>query len=790
MSKSGGGVSSQSVGWLTFVMRVSMMVIVTPFMAYDPPYQSLWLVAVFTFALGTMLVWLISLAASEQDTNIVAQARARFGRLAGPTAGLVLGIFWIVEAATALRNMGEAFVGTALPLTPVIVLIVAMAVVSAAIARRGIGLVCAMSGVLGALVLTAGVLTMALPIGQFNPINLRPMLPQGLKPLVLPALSSTALWAPVSVVWMIRPRVADAVRSGRQSLTSHLLLAVCMSSLLLVMLLTTVPLVFGPLTGQFSFVTYSFVRNITVGRFVERIEVLALGAWLVTTGITVAALIWAASQALGETLGLNISGVLVYPVAGICVALSGAMFETSLEAQKFASANGLGATSLAVLLTFSLVMIAARWIRRLRGGGPSGRAGRATLACIVVPLALALSTSGCWDRREIEDLGFIVGCAVDTANAGDAPRDAEYIQVSVVMVKPWAMSTGGGAVGMEKVWVPVTATGRTMIEAVRNLNERSSRRPYWSHNRLLAFGQDMAVAGVDSVMDFFLRGEQRRLETMVGVVDGGRGWDLVSVDSAMERLQSVAAEGTSINTFAGEGTTVLTTVRKFLIALSDHGVDPLAARIVMVSPTGEPSVTGSVLREDINLTVEIQGSAAFRGAKLAGWLDGSQTRGVNWIRGDVAGAGIPVSSTDASDGDDYRKYITVRTRASNSQVEVMADSESSKVSAKVRIRVDGMIAEVRGEATLDNDKVIERIESGLAEVVKNEALSAVRRLQQLKSDAIGFGRMLMASDLAAWRRVESRWEDAYQSMEVDIDVEAHIERAGLSTSRHKLDERR
>lgn len=785
MMRPGGGVSPQSVGWLAFLMRVSFMVVVTPFMKDHPPHQSMWLVGVFAAILGTAMVWLICAASARQDANIVAQARTQLGSAAGHIVGLALAFYWIVAAAASLRSMGEAYTASTLTGTPVIVLIAALALVSAAIARRGIGLVCAMASVLGFMVLTVIVTAVLLSSGEFNTLNLRPALPEGLKPLVGPAMSSAALWAPVSVAWMIRPRAVNAGQPGIRSLTSQLLLAACASGILLVMVFVAVSAVFGPLTGELSFTVYRLVRIISIGKFIERLEVLALGMWLVTTGMTVATLIWASSQALGEALGLKLSGVLVYPIAGICVALSDAMFETSIEVHEFTSIEGMGATAVAALVAFSLVMLAAAGLRRWRGGGARGKAGRAALGCIGILLLCAL-TSGCWDRREIEDIGFVTACAIDTANAGGKPEDAGLVQVSVQIAKPWAMTTGGGTPGLEKVYAPVTATGRTVFEAVRNMNERSSRKPYWSHNRLLAFGEDMAVAGVDSVLDFFMRDGETRMETQIAVVEGGRGWDLASVEFAMERQPAAAAEGATIDTLMAVGTTIRTTIKAFLIALADHGVDPITARVAMLSPTGEPAVTGSVVREDIDITVEVHGSAAFRGARLAGWLTGAQTRGVNWIRGDVKSAIVPIVVGEGSSAEDFRNYVSIEIQGSSSHVEVAADKESGEVSAKVKIKVNGAVGESRTEEKVNHDDVIEMMQKELAEAVRNEAVDALRRLQELKSDVIGFGRRLMASDLAAWRRVESQWYDIYPVMEVDVEVKAYIDGTGLATGRYQL----
>ena len=71
----------------------------------------------------------------------------------------------------------------------------------------------------------------------------------------------------------------------------------------------------------------------------------------------------------------------------------------------------------------------------------------------------------------------------------------------------------------------------------------------------------------------------------------------------------------------------------------------------------------------------------------------------------------------------------------------------------------------------------------MAEEVRREALDAVEHAQRLEADIFGFGRLLMASDPKAWRRLEDRWRQVFREMEVDVQVKATIRRTGLASGR-------
>ena len=174
----------------------------------------------------------------------------------------------------------------------------------------------------------------------------------------------------------------------------------------------------------------------------------------------------------------------------------------------------------------------------------------------------------------------------------------------------------------------------------------------------------------------------------------------------------------------------------------------------------------------------------FRDDRLVGWLDRAQTRGYNWIRGKVDSTIISIPAPDADDPHDFRQYLSLEVLRAGSRVRVEADDESGKVRATVEVTVKAAIGEARPPLKLEQEEVVfSRIEQLMAEEVRREALDAVEHAQRLEADIFGFGRLLMASDPKAWRRLEDRWRQVFREMEVDVQVKATIRRTGLASGR-------
>ena len=781
MRGAGGAVSVRSIGLLIALIRLYPVVLSLPALTPEMPPQSGWLAGAIGVGLAVpFALALASVTMSDPAKNLVAQSREVLGAWAPPILGVVLCLHWTITAATGLRGVSLAYQAAALPTTPALVLIAPLAALSASIARRGIGLICAITDLVSVIMIILVVFIIVLPYESFALINLKPMLPKGLGVLTVPALTSVSFYSLINLLWMIMPRVAQA---RPKDVRRAIIAAVAVSGTIGVASVVVTVGIYGPRAADISLPLFSVTKMISIGEFLERLETLPTGFWLFIAGIGVATLYWAASQALGEALGVAQSNVFVYPLAAISVALSLTMFPRAMAMASFMSFEGWGAFTLAMVIVITVIMAAARWMKR-------GSRERAAMAMSAMLIASILA-SGCWDRREIETLGFIAACALDTADARNRPEDAGLVQVTVQITKPWAAQMGERGASLEKGFYVATATGPTAFEAIRNLNEQTPRRPYWPHNRWILIGEDLARAGVDSVLDFFMRDGETRMLANIATVEGSRGYDLMWAQFELELLPSKGGAGMLRGATQLIGTSVKTTLNDFLNALADEGIDPVLPRVVIVANSDEPAATGDLLREKIVTTAEISGAGAFHDGRLVGWLARDETRGLNWVRGDIVSSVISVPSPGQVNLSDFRQYVALEIMKASSKTSVRAvrgGDGADEVRAKVSIDVVAAIGDSRVRVDISrDDKLLAHMEKELGNVIRKEVLAAVGQAQRLGADIFGFGRMLMASDYRAWERIGKRWDDMFRDLVVEVDVKGTIDRSGLKINRYKVD---
>ncbi|KJB84520.1 hypothetical protein AZ66_30790, partial [Paenibacillus sp. E194] len=120
---------------------------------------------------------------------------------------------------------------------------------------------------------------------------------------------------------------------------------------------------------------------------------------------------------------------------------------------------------------------------------------RSVLISCLLLLLLGLLVSGCWNRREMNDLAIAVGMGIDKAENG------QY-EVFVQVVDPGEVSARKPSGNRAPVTL-YSAKGNTVFQAIRRMTTITPRKVYFSHLRIFVFGEEMAREGISKPLDFY-----------------------------------------------------------------------------------------------------------------------------------------------------------------------------------------------------------------------------------------------------------------------------------------------
>lgn len=374
-------------------------------------------------------------------------------------------------------------------------------------------------------------------------------------------------------------------------------------------------------------------------------------------------------------------------------------------------------------------------------------------------LLLLVLLTGCWNRREMETLGFALATGIDWDEQG------EMFEVTVQLAKPQALSKeapgGGGVAGQPAYWV-FTARGRTVFEAVRNITKVAPRKVWWGHNQVLVLSESVARRGVLPALDFTVRdGETRRLFWVL--ITPGKARAILSLEprsariGALGLLELIRARGAT-------STSATVKMHDFTIMLSA----PMAATTGVVKAAERGPGTGP------SADYDLEGAAVFAKDRLIGYLDDVETRGMLWVQGKVKSAIITVPCQG-----EPNELVGLEVVHASARIEPRL--ENGRPAVTVVIGEEANLGDKTCRARVETPEGFSRLETAQREKIKSEVDAALRRARDLGADVFGFGVRIQQEMPAVWRRVEKDWDRQFRTLPVDLRIEAKVRRQGLQS---------
>jgi len=386
-------------------------------------------------------------------------------------------------------------------------------------------------------------------------------------------------------------------------------------------------------------------------------------------------------------------------------------------------------------------------------------AGRRLLTAF---LLLSLLLTGCWNRRDPELMGFVIATGFDLD-----PETGLYriiVQVANPLIIGGQEQGSGGGEDKKPFWV-VEAGGHSPFEARQNLALKTSRELFWAHSSILLLGENLAREGIAPILNFVELERQLRLSARPVVVDG----DLRSLLEAEFPLEKTSGQGLrrQIETTMSERTFFAARdVRELIATMSRPGIE------VMISRVEERASEGGGGDPGASHPAKLSGSAVFVGDRMVGWIGPREAAGWNWIWGEARRASLVVMSP--IDGrplvvEIFRSRSTMRPRV-----------EGDEVTIDIEIEALGRIQDQPTPEELVNDREnLLSLERRAATVIRNDIEMAVRRAQELESDFLGFGNLIFRKLPREWERLESRWQEIFPRIKLNLAVKVRIRRSGL-----------
>ncbi|USK32140.1 Ger(x)C family spore germination protein [Bacillus sp. F19] len=382
---------------------------------------------------------------------------------------------------------------------------------------------------------------------------------------------------------------------------------------------------------------------------------------------------------------------------------------------------------------------------------------------LIILIIVLLFTTGCWNRREMNELAITLAIGLDKT------MDGQYL-VTAQVVNPEEVAAKGGS-GSSTV-VIYQATGETIFEAFRKTTRESPRRIYPSHLRILVIGESLAKEGIGKSLDFLFRNWQLRSDFYIAVAKGMNAEGILKVPTVLEKIPAN-------NLFNS-----LKVSEKAWSETSSVTLDDLIAD--MVSDGKQPVLTGIEARikgnEEVALSktnVELIDSpgrllfdrlAVFDKDKLIGWLDDKQSRTYNAVTNKVKSTVVNISCP--KEGKAVLQLL-------QSKAKVKGKVKNGKPEIDIELHTEYNVGEVECNIDLTKPEIIKKIEKIEEQRATKMFEQSIKQVQEeFEVDIFGFGEAVHRAEPKAWKKLKKNWEKEFEELPVNIKVDVKIRRIG------------
>ena len=292
---------------------------------------------------------------------------------------------------------------------------------------------------------------------------------------------------------------------------------------------------------------------------------------------------------------------------------------------------------------------------------------------VLIFILLSSSLCGCFNYRDVNRVAFV------TAILFDVDKDKNII-IYLEAFKPFRSASSASEKGQRLLFKGI---GKTIFEASRNINLKSSFIINYTQNRALIFTKNAAEFGIDKYIDLLERDQEFLVRPYLYIYTG-EPEELMNLKIEAEEyigiflndlIQNVGVSSRAVNITLAEyllkrtlpsKTTVLTTID------IDH--------------------------EGLSKVIQINGGAIIKDDKLVEIMSRDQGQAYNFLNNTVKRGTLEITNPDEPDS-----YITLEILKSKTKSKIEFEGERIKLKKDIKIKVS--IGEVQGELKVDSEKL-------------------------------------------------------------------------------------
>ncbi len=346
--------------------------------------------------------------------------------------------------------------------------------------------------------------------------------------------------------------------------------------------------------------------------------------------------------------------------------------------------------------------------------------------CIFLILIFLLV--GCYDYRELNDIAIVKGASIDILNN-------EYIL-------NYAITNSS----KENDTTILKGKGKTISEAISDMNLASSKEIYIGHLSILIISEDVAKLGITNVTDYFFKNPLSKKTFQIAI---SKNYDAEEILRTLSPLNEFSTDNISkklTNEDSFSSFVINTTLLSFFKAIKDPGIEPVINGITIKKDSNDKSYT------------KIETLALFKDDKFIKWTNKNVSKGLSILYNQSSSTKINAACKNGN--------INFLLNNIKIQKKFFSDNKLTlKIYAKTKIE------EMTCNYNLNNKEDLNILEKILINKLKDILNQSILEIKKSNIDSIGIGLYIYQNNYHKYLLLENDYLD---KIKINFEIKPNL----------------
>ncbi len=367
-------------------------------------------------------------------------------------------------------------------------------------------------------------------------------------------------------------------------------------------------------------------------------------------------------------------------------------------------------------------------------------------------------TTSCWSRREIENLGFVMGLGISKTDKGLYSVVAQVANPSAIVAE---------ASPQRDVYTMMKAEGLTVFDALRNLSLIAARRLYLSHFQAILIDESVAKEGLGEIMSFLVQDMEVRLSAQVFIVKMDPE-DILDTPNILGQIPATVLEIAAKN-YGANSKIYVSDLRRTIGAVNSPVMNYTTSLVEKI-----PAPTK--YEKDRLMLTQI---AIFDNDQLKGYLDYEEGQSFNMITNNFKNGLIVFECGTTGD------KITIEIL--KSKAKIIPKYVGDKVGFDIELKVKGNVAERITQLNIVHELDIQSAQKQLDQVLVDKLMKSITTAQnKYKIDYFNLSKDFSIKYPQEFKTLKADWNDVFSTADINIRVESTIIHSALNLNRGRI----